>query len=219
MKTGRLKLNTTQNSNLQGYFETGFNFELWGFELDSASIKKTSKFFYATDFDLRFSNYEMKLIDNLHKIQADSVAILSTDRKLEITNLQLQPTVQTITQAEMAKFGRSELYKITVPKITLQGIQLRDAFFHNKLTMNSFRIVKPEIYFENFGAINQNKKNREFEEFYQLIFNYINDFNIKSITIPNGKFTWVNHTRKGKTITFDNEFSATLATSGSMKLS
>ena len=210
VKNGSLRIEHSQNSKVQGYFETGFNFELSGFALDSASIKKTDKFFYATDFDLRFSNYEMKLIDNLHKIQADSIAILSTDRKLEITNLRLQPTAQNIDQEKMEAYERSELYKIFVPKITLQGILLHDAFFQNKLSMNSFRIFKPEIYFENFGAINQNKPDREFEEFYALLFNYINDFNIKNITIPDGKFTWVNHTRKGKTITFDNDFSATL---------
>jgi len=36
------------------------------------------------------------------------------------------------------------------------------------------------------------------------------DFNIREISIPNGKFTWINHTRKGKTTSFDNAFSATL---------
>ena len=207
---GSLRIEHSENSKIQGYFETGFNFALSGFSLDSASIKKTDKFFYATDFDLRFSDYEMKLIDNLHKIQVDSVAILSTDRKLEITNLRLQPVIQNVTQEDMERFNRSELYEIFVPKITMQGILLRDAFFHNKLTMNNFIIVKPEIYFENFGALNQNKPDNEFEEFYQLLFNYVNDFNINSISIPDGQFTWVNHTRKGKTITFDNGFSAVL---------
>ena len=43
-----------------------------------------------------------------------------------------------------------------------------------------------------------------------MIFNYVNDFNIESINIPNGEFTWVNHTKKGKTISFDNGFSAIL---------
>ncbi len=210
VENGSLRIEHLQNSRVQGYFETGFNFALSGFALDSASIKKTDKFFYATDFDLRFSNYQMKLVDNLHKINVDSIAILSTDRKLEITNLHLQPVIRNVTQADMEKYNRSELYKIFVPKIILSGVLLRDAFFYNKLTMNSFRIVNPEIYFENFGSLRKNTGNRKFEEFYQLIFNYINDFNIKNIAVPNGKFTWVNHTKKGKTISFDNGFSAQL---------
>ena len=210
VENGSLRIEHSQNSTVQGYFETGFNFALSGFALDSASAKKTDKFFYATDFDLQFSNYEMKLIDNLHKIHVDNIAILSTDRKLEITNLSLQPVISNVSQDEMEKFNRSELYNIFVPQITLQGVLLREAFFLNKLTMSSFQIIKPKIYFENFGALKQNKTNREFEEFYELIFNYISDFNIKSINIPDGEFTWVNHTRKGKTISFDNGFSANL---------
>ncbi len=210
VENGSLKIDHLQNKQVQGYFETGFNFSLSGFALDSASIKKTDKFFYATDFDLRFSDYQMKLVDNLHKINVDSIAILSTDRKLEITNLRLQPVIKNVSQSDMEKYNRSELYKIFVPRITLQGILLRDAFFNNKLTMNSFRIVKPEIYFENFGSLKQTNNRQKFDEFYQLIFNYISDFNIENIAIPDGKFTWVNHTRKGKTISFDNGFSAQL---------
>lgn len=207
---GNLRIDHSQFSQVLGYFEAEFHFALAGFSLDSASVEKTDKFFYATDFDLRFSDYEMKLIDNLHRLHVDSIAILSTDRKLEITNLSLQPTILNVSKEEMKALNKSELYKIFVPRITLQGILLKDAFFHNKLSMNSFQIVEPKIYFENFGVLNQNNPNREFQEFYQLIFNYINDFNIKNIAIPNGEFTWVNHTRKGKTISFDNAFSAEL---------
>src|SRR5660397_4974 len=32
----------------------------------------------------------------------------------------------------------------------------------------------------------------------------------REISVPNGNFSWVNHTKKGKTTSFDNEFSATL---------
>ncbi len=210
VENGTLKIEHLQNNQVKGYFETGFNFVLSGFALDSASIKKTDKFFYASDFDLRFNDYRMKLVDNLHKIDVDSIAILNTDRKLEIINLRLRPVIQNASLEDMEKYNRSELYNIFVPKITLRGIQLRDAFFYNKLTMNSFQIYNPEINFENFSLLKQKKTQQKFEEFYQLIFNYISDFNIKNIAIPDGKFTWINHTRKGKTISFDNGFSAQL---------
>lgn len=210
IENGSLNIQTLDNNILKGYFETGFNFNLSGFALDSASIEQTDKFFYANNFDLQFSDYQMKLVDNLHKINVDRISIKSFDRKLEIENLRLKPIVNDAIQSTMQSFNRSELYNITVPKITLWGINLRDAFFYNKLNIAKFQILQPVIYFENFGSLRQSKEKKEFSEFYQLISNYLYDFDIKEISIPNGNFSWVNHTKKGKTTSFDNEFSATL---------
>lgn len=210
IENGSLNIQTLNNTILKGYFETDFNFNLSGFALDSASMQQTDKFFYANNFDLQFTNYEMKLVDNLHKINVDKISIQSFDRKLQIENLRLKPVVNNADLSIMQSFNRSELYNITIPKITLWGINLRDAFFYNKLNITHFHVTKPKIYFENFGVIRQTKDKKEFSELYQLVSNYIYDFNIKKISIPSGDFAWVNHTKKGKTTSFDNEFSATL---------
>ncbi|NQU55427.1 MAG: hypothetical protein HQ522_23160, partial [Bacteroidetes bacterium] len=210
VENGYLNIQTLNNTVLKGYFETDFNFNLSGFALDSASMQQTDKFFYANNFDIQFSDYQMKLVDNLHKINVDKISIQSFDRKLQIENLQLKPVVSNADLSIMQSFNRSELYNITIPKITLWGINLRDAFFYNKLNIARFNVTKPKIYFENFGVIRQTKEKKEFSELYQLVSNYIYDFNIKEISIPSGDFAWVNHTKKGKTTSFDNEFSATL---------
>lgn len=207
---GSLEIQNLSHKNVLGYFETGFDFNLSGFALDSASIKQTDKFFYASNFDLQFNNYQMKLVDNLHKINVDKVSIQSFDRKLEIENLRLKPVINKVGQSAMQRFKRSELYNISVPKITLWGINLRDAFFHNKLNIEKFQVLNPKIYFEIFGTLRKSKAKTDFTELYQLISNYIYDFNIKEIAIPKGELTWVNHTKKGKTTSFNNEFGATL---------
>lgn len=210
IEKGQLSIETLENSVLKGYFETNFSFNLSGFALDSASMQQTDKFFYANNFELLFSDYQMKLADNLHKINVDKISIQSFDRKLQIENLRLTPTVDKVDQAVMKSFNRSELYKISIPRITLWDINLQDAFFHNKLNIARFHVSQPKIYFENFGILREQKEKTDFIELYQLISNYIYDFNIKEISIPKGNFVWINHTRKGKTTSFDNEFSASL---------
>ncbi len=210
VENGTLKIENFNNDKIQGYFETQFNFDLSGFELDSASMKRTDKFFYASNFDLQFFNYQMRLIDNLHRIEADRISILSSDNVLQVQNLNLEPVIRNPDEKTMQNFNRSELYKISIPEIALVNVNLREAFFHNKLKMDEFRITNPAIYFENFGTLRQKKEQKEFEEFYQLIFTYLSDFDIREIIIPNGDFTWINHTKNGKTISFDNEFAATL---------
>jgi hypothetical protein len=70
---GILNIENLNHKKILGYFETEFDFSLSGFALDSTSIKNTDKFFYATDFDLEFSNYQMRLVDNLHKINVGHI--------------------------------------------------------------------------------------------------------------------------------------------------
>lgn len=207
---GRLNIENLQQKEVLGYFETNFNFLLSGFSLDEQSMKQTDKFFYATNFDLQFTDYQMKLVDNLHRINVEKVSIQSFDRRLSISNLLLEPVLDDADLAVMQNFNRSELYRVFVPNIDMRGINLRDAFFYNKLTMDQFEITSPEISLENFGLLRQKKDKSEFTELYQLLFNYMEDFNISEINVPEGKFNWINHTKKGKTTSFDNGFSARL---------
>ncbi len=210
VQNGKLNIQNINNGNIEGYFETGFTFNLTGFSLDSTSIERTDKFFYATNFDLEFSGYQMRLVDNLHKLNVEKISVMSFDRKVDIQNLHLQPVVDNADKNTMNSFNRSELYDIKVPRITLWGINLRNAFFYKKLNISEFKISKPEIFLENFGALRENRDKKEFNEFSQLIFNYLTDINIARLEIPNGNFKWINHTKKGRTTSFDNEFSATL---------
>jgi hypothetical protein len=207
---GKLNIQNLNNKKVLGYFETAFQFNLTGFSLDSASVKQTDKFFYASNFDLEFDDYQMRLVDDLHKLDVDRISILSTQRKIEIQNLKLQPVNVAISAEEMKQFNRSELYNISVPLISLTGVNLRNAFFYNKLNISQFLISNPEIHIENFAALRDMENKFEFSELSQLIFNYIEDINISAFDIPRGTLTWINHTKKGKTISFDNDFSASL---------
>ena len=210
IENGRLKIENSMHGNVQGFFETGFNFSLTDFTLDSASVERTDKFFYATNFDLQFSNYNMRLVDDLHKLEVDSVLISSLNRQIQISNLELQPVIDEVTSEDMQQFNRSELFRISVPGIKITGVDLRNAFFNKKLQILDFNISEPKIYFENFNALRAEKEKTDLSEFYRLIFNYVEDFDIRQFAISNGNLTWVNHTRGGKTTSFDNAFSASL---------
>ncbi len=210
IENGRLEIRNSYQNVLQGYFETTFNFSLTDFSLDSASVERTDRFFYATNFDLHFSDYQMRLVDDLHKLEAERVSVSSTNRQVQIENLNLQPAIENADISDLRKFNRSELFHISVPQINLRDVDLRNTFFNKKLRISSFNIIDPTIHFENFGVLRDEKESMELTEFYQLIFNYIEDFDIGSFSVPNGKLTWVNHTRRGRTTSFDNEFSASL---------
>ncbi len=210
IEKGRLDIENSLHGKIQGFFETSFNFSLTDFSLDSASVERTDKFFYATNFDLQFSDYNMRLVDDLHKLEVDSLLISSLNQQVEINNLQLHPVIEDASEEDMKRFERSELFKISVPKIRLTGVDLRNAFFNNKLRISNFMISQPEIYFENFNFLRAEKNKTDLSEFYSLIFNYIEDADINRFIVSDGNLTWVNHTRNGKTTSFDNAFSASL---------
>jgi hypothetical protein len=212
INTGFLEIKNLWKKNTRGYFNTNFQFNLIDFKLDSTSIKQTDKFFNAEGFNIHFSDYQMKLVDDLHQIGAKNISILSSNSTLQIDKLVLKPIVNItkVTDSTMVKYNRSELYRVEVPQIKLKGIDLPKAFFDKQLEIKNFEISSPKIYFENYGALRETKEKKEFSEIYQLAFSYISDFDIEKIEIPDGNFQWINHTKKGKTTTFDNEFSATL---------
>lgn len=207
---GRLDIKNMYRGALHGYFEANFNFSLTDFSLDSASVQRTDKFFYATHFDLRFSDYHMRLVDDLHKLDVEQIFVSSINQQVRIENLNLHPVLEEISRDDMVRFNRSELFTISVPQINLSGVDLRNAFFNKKLRISGFSIINPEIYFENFGILRADREKMELSEFYQLVFNYLEDFDIRQFSVPDGKLTWVNHTRRGRTTSFDNEFSASL---------
>ncbi len=207
---GRLNIQNSHNEILKGYFETNIEFNLSDFRLDSASIKNSSNFFYASNFNLLFSDYNMRLTDDFHKLEVDTVFISSLDHQIYIENLRLLPVKNISGIEEMQNTGHSELFRILIPKINLRNVDLRNAFFNQKVAITEFSIYNPEIYFENFGPLKENNDKQELSEIYQLIFSYVSDIDVRQFSITGGLLTWINHTRSGRTTYFDNEFSVSL---------
>jgi len=207
---GRLEITNSHQEIVKGYFETNIDFNLAEFRLDSTSVNNSGNFFYASNFDLLFSDYNMRLIDNLHKIEVDTVSISSHHNQIEIENLRLKPVNDDIGREYMVTSGNSELFNISVPQIMLNGVDLKNAFFNHEITIENFNISSPQIYFENYSALNSEDDSQELTDIYELIFSYIKDINVKRFSISGGLLTWINHTRKGRTTSFDNEFSVSL---------
>jgi hypothetical protein len=210
IENGKLDIRNLEKEALKGYFETRFDFQLSDFRLDSSSVERSSNFFFASGFELQFSEYSMRLIDDFHKLNVERVGISSLNGHVQIENLELQPVVENITADIMRNMNRSELFRISVPNISLRNVDLNNAFFHKKLSISQFNISNPKIYFENFSSLRTETGRQEFSEIYQLLFNYVEDIDIRRFSTEGGVLTWINHTRQGETTSFDNEFSASL---------
>jgi len=207
MENGKLEVNDLPDGRQNGYIQSGIDFQLTDFALDSISASKSDKLFFATNIDLVFSNYEMKLLDQIHRMTIGKIDISSTKRRAVVEQFHLFPVTHDNPEEILKKFGNSELYDVKVPYLYFLNTDIHQAFFNKKLTIGNIRIVEPEISYESFASLKtKNENGQGIDEFYRLLSNYISDVDISEIRAEDGELKLTNHDRKGKTIGFDNKF-------------
>lgn len=207
---GKFVVNTREKENKGGVIASDFNFKLTDFSLDETSAKRSDKLFFATNIDLNFTNYRMKLADQIHRLEIGHVAVSSHNNQASIKNLHLFPDEPEQTRKLLKKYKRSQTYTIKIPYLYLNNTNIHQAFFGKNLRINHFTIIEPSIYFEVFARPGSREKSSNPREFYELLNNYIENIYIGKISAPNGNIQMVTHNRRGKTISFNNKFSVEL---------
>ncbi len=207
---GKIQLTNQTGVIQRGNIESSIKLQLSGFALDEISVRRTDRLFFANQIELDFNNYQMQLADQLHKLTVENLSI-STQKKLaKVQNLHLFP-VSTKNMEELLKqYSRSELYEFTIPELSLSNADFHNAFFNKKLSVDTLSIKTPQIYYENFALLKQLKPKADFEDLFRLISNYLYDIHINTVEIPNGTVRLINHSKKDKTISLDNQFSLKL---------
>ena len=211
LEDGKLVVNNFPNENQTGHIQSGIDFQLTDFALDSISAAKSDKLFFATNIELIFSNYDMQLVDQLHRMTIENINISSTKHRATIEQLHLIPIAHENTEEILKKYGNSELYDVKIPYLYFLNTDIHQAFFNKKLTIGNIQIIEPEINFESFASLkNKEEQGTEINEFYRLLSNYIKDIDIRQIEAKDGELKLTNHDRKGKTIGFNNKFNLIL---------
>ena len=113
-----------------------FNFRLTDFSLDSASARRTDKLFFATNLELNFRNYTMKLADQLHTLKIGTISVSSLRKIAKLQNLHLYANKTKNVEQALNKLNRSELYDIRIPSLNLVDTDIHHAFFRKKLNIN-----------------------------------------------------------------------------------
>lgn len=207
---GRFVINTDEGPQRSGVISSDFDFRLTDFSLDSISAERTDKLFFATNIDLTFSNYKMKLIDQIHRLEIDEIAVSSHTNRASMKNLHLFPDSPGQNARLLKRYNRSQIYEIKIPSLVLSNTNIHQAFFRKNLHINNFSIVEPSIYLEVFSHPKTRTKKTNPRELYELLNKYIESISIGKISAPNGNIELVTHSRRGKTSSFNNKFSVEL---------
>jgi hypothetical protein len=193
-----------------GNIESAIRLQLSGFALDEQSVKRTDRLFYANQIELNFNNYEMQLTDQLHKMTVENLSISTRKKRATMQNLHLFPVSTANMEEVLKKYNRSELYEFTIPEMTLAQADFHNAFFNKKFTADSLLISSPKIYYENYAQLKELHQKQEFDDLFHLMADYLTDIQINTVDIPDGTLRLINHSKKDKTISFDNRFSLKL---------
>ncbi|MFY9151603.1 MAG: hypothetical protein WAO52_06305 [Prolixibacteraceae bacterium] len=204
---GKVQLENKTGELQKGNIESKIKLLLNGFALDEISARKTDRLFFANQIELNFSNYNMQLVDHLHRLTIDKLDISTRNNRAHLQNLHLFPVSEDNIQELLRKYNRSELYEFTIPDLTLANADFHDAFFNKKLSVDTVTFTDPQIYYENFALLKQDKPKAEFEDLFQLLSNYLGDIHFGRLQIPDGTIRLINHNKQSKTISLDNHFS------------
>ena len=207
---GRFVINADDTGQQDGVISSDFNFKLTDFSLDSISAERTDKLFFATNIDLEFSNYNMKLVDQIHRLEIDKINVSTYKKRASIQNLHLFPDAPIKNNKLLKQYNRSQIYDIKIPYLVLSNTNIHQAFFRKNLRINNFTIIDPSINLEVFSKPENSKKNTTPREFYDLLNNYMENISIGKFAIKNGNIQLMTHSKKGKTISFNNKFSIEL---------
>ena len=210
IENGQIKINNLINVADKGSIETNFNLKLADFSLDSSSVNKTDKLFYANEIELNLKDYNMNLVDQLHQLKVEQINISTIQQFASFQNIHLFPEIRSNAETRLQKLNKSQLFEITIPSLVFRNTDIHHAFFNKSLHINSLEIGKPDIYLEIFANNKTRDANYHPDEFYELLNNYISEIEVETIETTDGQFRLVNHSKKGKTIDFTNNFNLEL---------
>jgi hypothetical protein len=203
---GKFKLLNKTGVLQKGHIETSFKLFLNGFALDEISAQRSDRLFFANQIELNFSNYQMQLVDQLHKLTIENFSISTQQKQASLQNLHLFPVSKENIEEQLKQYNRSELYEFTIPELSFTNADFHEAFFNKKFYADHLSIKMPVIYYENFAFLKPLKQKADFEDLYLLLSNYLDDIHLGKVDIPDGTIRLINHSRKGKTISLDNHF-------------
>lgn len=167
------------NNRLMDYHFKHINFALQNVVIDSAYAGKRKKIFYADGFELSIDGQEITLPDSLHSFTFDKLEISTQKSSITFRNFHLWPRRSSPT--------RNDLYRMSVPELSLQGIDFLQAYNNNHLKIGNLSIAKPHLAISRSG-----KKENWLPErtFIKMITTAFDSVTIQNFHLQEGAFTF-----------------------------
>ncbi len=113
--------------------------------IDSRFHKEISEYIRAGDVFVKFNDFSMKLVDNIHVMKMDEIGISTIDSTVYIKGLTYRPLQRHSFLSQARENNISTIYDIAISDLKLQKADIKNAYFDKILKITDFNISKPKI--------------------------------------------------------------------------
>lgn len=192
------KLNILQLKNDQSEFtlSNDFSIKMYNFKIDKHSASNNDKLFFSDDIDLVLKKHSFTLADDVHRVDANEIGILTTQNKVYIKNAKLYPIVLSEHFEEMPLTIFAE-----IPEINISDADVFSLLKKGILPVSQVVISNPTIKL----LLNQSNstKNAKNETKPNFLLKELKSISAKNISITNGKLELAKYENQ-RSVTYAN---------------
>lgn len=181
-----------QRSNDIGFEKFSFRLEEILFRPKISTVLQEQ--FQLEEIYLALDNYQLKLKDNLHSIQADKLTVDSKNQLVEVKNLTIRPENKEQIQSTLDAYGKTSTMDFSVPIFRAEGIDIKSAFYDGNLFVRQISLPGPVFSISNYREKPKSRQAAESpessDEVKNLLLGYFNAIAIDSITLSNSQISY-----------------------------
>ncbi len=117
-----------------------FDVVLSGFELHEKSAQQKNRLLFSDFMKLTIQHYNFDLPDGVHSADAETITLDSKTNQIELKNVVFKPLPGTMERVQ-TRFS----YNAQVPQIQLNGVNIAEAVYSNKLKVTQLVIDEPMV--------------------------------------------------------------------------
>lgn len=212
IKTLDLQDGEVQFTNEAGIRSDDIGFEKFSLLMEDILIRpgattSISDILMAEEMVLSLDKYRLKLRDNLHVFLADRVVIDSKNSLVEISNFALRPENPEHIAEALDSYGKTVAFDLEVPKFRAEGIDLKAAFFDEKLQIKRILIPTPKASITRYRKGQEESLQNQMEssdQIKELLTDYFNSIQIDSLSFSGGKVRYTSYAGN-RDVTFSDD--------------
>ena len=175
------------------------SFVLEDFRLDEQiEADESSRIFLAEELRLEIEDYALKLSDNLHLFTANKVLLDTKEDFIAISGFRLSPQAGGYIKNILSRYSQTTVFDIEVPDFYVYGVDIGEAFFHGRLSVNEVKVPSPKIKLQIYSnpevANEDNKMDRL--DVLNLLTNYFSVVKVDAVNVEEGSLELENFGRE-----------------------
>lgn len=188
LRNGQLRideLNDTIVNKLMSQIELA---HVKNFLLDSAASSKKDKLLYADELMIKLHRYSLRLSDEVHLLQANSLTLSSADNFISAEGFRIQPDSTSKRIEENIPF-----YNAQAANISVLGVDMLQAYNNNNLLIDSLLVNQPTFLLSTTKQKEEKQaqpipaERFHEEDLYGLIQDYLYTLQINLVAVKEGR--------------------------------